>query len=297
MRRLVDPPSGRKVSRSTMAAPRRAARRRSFWERLALTVLAAGSAVGLLVGALGAAPTLGQTDPTPTPTPITLTIATVTRATATPTPRSIVISLATATPRPARTPTATPRPTATPTPVPVSRAAFAAADWAGGFYRGDSRYYGRPWVAVYGVFSDYPRAAIAFELDAAPSGPATLTIAGLDDEWGDLNEVALEVNGRRVFAGLSPFVNWDGVGTGADAAWTRVAVTLPADLLRTGPNEIAVANLTPTANFGTPPYVLLAETTLEVPGAEVVTATRSAAPAATDPIATAIVVGDEADSP
>ncbi|MDP9366126.1 MAG: hypothetical protein M3Q10_18225, partial [Chloroflexota bacterium] len=176
----------------------------------------------------------------------------------------------TATPRP----TSTPRPTATPAPPtptapPVARAAFAAEDWVGGFYRGDRLHYGRPWVAVYGALSDHPRAALAFSLDAEPGGPATLTITGLDDEWAGPNEIALEVNGRRVFAGPSPFRDWDGVGTGDDAAWTAAAFALPAGLLRAGPNEVAVANLTPSANFGTPPYVLLAETSLEAPAAVV----------------------------
>jgi hypothetical protein len=155
-----------------------------------------------------------------------------------------------------------------PPPVPAAAAvAFGAEDWAGGYYRGDALAYGRPWVAVYGASSAYPRAALTFALDAAPGGPATLTITGLDDEWAGSVPITLEVNGRQVFAGPSPFASWDGVGTGEGAAWTAVAFELPAGLLGAGRNEVAVANLAPAANFGAPPYVLLAEAGLEVPGA------------------------------
>jgi hypothetical protein len=160
---------------------------------------------------------------------------------------------------------------AAPAPVGVG---FAAEDWAGGYYRGDGLAYGRPWVAVYGASSAYPRATLVFGLDAAPSGPATLTLAGLDDEWAGSVPIALEVNGQTVFSGPSPFANWDGIGDGAGAAWTTASFELPAGFLVAGRNEVAVANLAPTANFGAPPYVLLAEATLTTPGA----ATTEAAP-------------------
>jgi hypothetical protein len=161
----------------------------------------------------------------------------------------------------------------TPTPVPIvpstSGVVFAAADWGGAFYRGDNQFYGRPWSAIYGAASQYPRATIRFRLDAEPSGPATLTITGLDDELDALNPIAIEVNGQQVFGGPSPFLNWDGVGNGENAAWTAVEVTIPAELLRQGRNEIAVANLSPSGNFNGPPYVLLADATLDAPGARV----------------------------
>ena len=251
----------------------------------ALAALTVGGAPDLVGRTLGAAPGVRQAAPTPTPIAFTLAPRSPTTAPPTATPLVLAVATATATPAATASPTATATPTATPTasptprptatPVPVARADFAAADWVGGFYRGDSEYYGRPWVAVYGAFSDYPRAALTFALDRAPAGPATLTVAGLDDEWAELNEIALEVNGERVFAGPSWFANWDGVGTGADAAWTRIRITLPADLLRAGPNEIAIANLTPVASFNSPPYVLLAETTLRVPGATITTTTEA----------------------
>ena len=133
-----------------------------------------------------------------------------------------------------------------------------------GYYRGDSQAYGRPWVAVYGALSEFPRATLGFTLDATPGRAATISITGLDDEWGTLNPIALEVNGEPVFSGPSPFVNWDGVGNGANAAWTTIPFTIPSGILRAGPNEITFANLTPVASFNAPPYVLLADAILEI---------------------------------
>ena len=162
--------------------------------------------------------------------------------------------------------------TTTPTPVPIvpssTAAAFTAADWSGAFYRGDGQSYGRPWSAIYGAASAYPQATIRFRLDAQPNGPATLTLTGLDDELAELNPIAIAVNDLQVFSGPSPFLNWDGVGNGADAAWTEVAVTIPADLLERGRNEITI---TPESQRGinAPPYVLLGDATLEAPGASV----------------------------
>ena len=170
--------------------------------------------------------------------------------------------------------------TGAPTSVPIvpsnTAGAFTAADWVGAYYRGDSQFYGRPWSAIYGTASQYPRATIRFRLDARPSGPATLTLTGLDDELAELNPIAIEVNDQQVFSGPSPFRNWNGAGNGADAAWTQVTVTIPADVLKRGRNEITIANLSPSGNFNAPPYVLLADATLEAPGASVTPLTQDA---------------------
>jgi hypothetical protein len=204
----------------------------------------------------------------PTATPSVITIETPAPTSSTPPPTATPVP--TATP----TPTATPMPTATPIPSPPVapalapardvRLQFSAEDWVGGYYRGDSQTYGRPWVAVYGALSDYPRATLAFTLDATPGRDASISITGLDDEWAERNPIALEVNGEPVFNGPSPWVNWDGMGNGANAAWTTVPFTIPSGILRAGENEITVANLTPVASFNAPPYVLLADAILEI---------------------------------
>ena len=157
--------------------------------------------------------------------------------------------------------------------------AFTAADWAGGFYRGDGQAYGRPWAAIYGTYSPYPRATLSFTLTDAPDGTATVTITGLDDEWPASNEIALDVNGQVVFSGPSPFANWDGVGNGANAAWTSVPFSIPAGVLRAGSNEIALANLMPANSFNSPPYVLVAEATLDLSGVDGAAAQPATVPA------------------
>ncbi len=179
----------------------------------------------------------------------------------TPTRAPITITIPTATPRP----TSTPIPTATPSPSlsPVTPSlTFAADDWEGAYYQGNGQFYGRAWVAVYGALSDYPRAALSFDLPAVPDVPMALQIVGLDDERVERNRIALEINGQVVYEGGSPFADWDGVGNGANAAWTQVTVVLPPSLLRAGANEVAIANLEPVASFNSVPYVLLSDAAL-----------------------------------
>jgi hypothetical protein len=156
-----------------------------------------------------------------------------------------------------------------PTIAPSSTAhlALTAADWTGGFYRGDAQYYGRPWVAIYGAYSEYPRATLSLTLTDAPSQAATVTITGLDDEWADLNQIALDVNGQVIFTGASPFPNWDGAGKGENAAWTSVPFTIPAGVLRAGENDLTLSNLMPSDSFNSPPYVLVSDASLDIPGA------------------------------
>jgi hypothetical protein len=148
----------------------------------------------------------------------------------------------------------------------LSSLEFVVEDWTNGYYQGNGRFYGRPWAAVYGAFSAYPRATILFRIAGPVTGPATFTFTGLDDEWAAPNPLAIEVNGAVLFSGPSPFANWDGVGNGANAAWTLVTFTIPPEMLREGRNEISVGNLSPTGNFNAPPYVLLSDATLDMPG-------------------------------
>ena len=100
--------------------------------------------------------------PTPAPT-----------ATATPVPPTptIAIPTATTTPEP---------PVAIPTIAPATEAriSFTAEDWAGGYYRGDSQAYGRPWVALYGASSAYPLVQLTFSLNADVAGDAVFTVTG-----------------------------------------------------------------------------------------------------------------------
>ena len=107
------------------------------------------------------------------------------------------------------------------------------------------------------------RAALYVSLDADPRGEATLTITGLDDEAEGNNPIRIQVNGVEIYNGPSPFPTWDGVGAGESAAWTSVAFTVRAGVLRAGTNEIALSNLSQAANFDSPPWVNISYTTLE----------------------------------
>ena len=225
-------------------------------------------------------------DATVTPTPRVVAEPTPTLrpgSVATPPARSIATApastaLATETLSPRASPAGTLPPpavsgaTATPAQAPSaagSAGVIPAASWEGAYRPRDTLHFGRPWVAIYGDLSVYPRAAAAVQLDAAPTGPATLTLTGIDDEWLDLNPIAVKVNGQQVFSGTSPFANLDGATTNAAEAWTPVTITIAPELLKAGRNRITLANLLPTGNVGSPPYVLLGDASLRAPGATV----------------------------
>lgn len=217
--------------------------------------------------------------PTPTPTvapPTATNTPTAAPPTATNTP-TVAPPTATKTLKPKRvqpTATSTPdeAPPVGPTIAPAGAAAssvsvaksFGAGDWQGAF-AGDQTWYGRPWVAIYGAQSSYPSASIAFSLDAAPSGQATLALDGLDDEWPGNVSIAVQVNGVTIFSGPSPFQSWTGEGHGESANWTTATLTIPAGALQTGSNQITVSNVEPAANFGTGPYVLLSGAVITSP--------------------------------
>jgi hypothetical protein len=183
------------------------------------------------------------------------------------------IELPTATPAPLPSPTSEPQiePVNNVAPAaPTKQAAakpvtlkFGAADWQGGYYRGDATWYGRPWTAVYGAQSAYPRVVLTVSLATAPKGSATLTITGLDDEWDGTNPIVVSVNGVEIFSGPSPFVSWDGVGQGEQAKWKAIKLKVPAGTLHKGDNEIALANMASSASVGAPPYVLVSDAVLK----------------------------------
>lgn len=185
------------------------------------------------------------------------------------TPPPPAVSGTTATATQAPSPSTTAQPTAVAPSAAGSAAVIPAASWEGAYRPRDALHFGRPWVAIYGDLSVYPRATASLRLDAAPTGPATLTLTGIDDEWLDLNPIAVEVNGQQVFTGASPFANWDGTTTGAAGVWTPVTITIASALLQAGRNRITIANLSPSVNVGSPPYVLLGDASLQAPGATV----------------------------
>ena len=144
---------------------------------------------------------------------------------------------------------------------------LAASEWTGGYYQGNSVWYGRPWAALYGSQTQYGTATITVQLGSTPTGPVTLTLIGLNDESGNKNPIQITVNGTTIFNGTSWFASWDGQGQGENAPWTTVYITIPASYFVVGANSIAVSNLSNSANFSQPPYVLLGAAQLNLPGA------------------------------
>ncbi len=148
----------------------------------------------------------------------------------------------------------------------ILRLTFNQSDWDGGFLRDDYAYYGRPWVAVYGAQSDYPRANLHFWFSNQPSGKVTLYLTGLCDETGVKDPIRVGVNSKTIFNGTAWFGSWDGTGDGSNAPWTTVVIKIPASFFVAGDNTISVANLRPGDNFSSPPYILLGGARLEASG-------------------------------
>jgi hypothetical protein len=155
---------------------------------------------------------------------------------------------------------------ASPSPQPTRETTqvfqFSARDWAGGYADVVTEVYQRECVALYGVNSQFSSAALTFALRATGEASAQLVLTGLDDEWSGEVPIAVAVNGVVVYQGASGFASWD--PSGATVAWSQIVIAIDADLLRTGPNEITVTNLADAANFGIPPYLLLAGATLTI---------------------------------
>ena len=130
-------------------------------------------------------------------------------------------------------------------------------DWSGAYPDVVTAVYGRDCVAIYGVNSQYPSATLTFVADAAASGEAELTLTGLDDEWSGQNLIEVTVNGEVVYEGASGFKSWN--PSTSQVAWSQITISFDSDLIVDGENEITVTNGAQAANFGTPPYVLLAQ--------------------------------------
>jgi hypothetical protein len=211
--------------------------------------------------------------PSPTPEPPTATPTDSPTETPTALPTDVPTDVPTAIPTELLTATTEPRIVPINEIAPTEQSAveptttqFGAADWQGGYYRGDATWYGRAWTAVYGAQSEYPAASLTVSLPAAPTTEATLTITGLDDEWAGSNPIVVSVNDVEIYSGNGPFQSWDGTGQGEQAEWTTAVFTVPTGVLQAGTNEIKVANQAPTATFGAPPYILLSDAQLEING-------------------------------
>lgn len=169
-------------------------------------------------------------------------------------------------------PTAVPTVVATATAVPTTVAigssgsdvviAFELVDWRGGWSRTDTGFLGRPWISLYGARSGFGEAEISFTLDEPAADSAILRLVGVDDQSGEESRIEIWVNGKRVFAGPSPFPKWDGESD--EAPWTSRDFLIPVSALKAGENTIKVANANPSPNFGQPPFILISHASLTI---------------------------------
>jgi hypothetical protein len=129
-----------------------------------------------------------------------------------------------------------------------------AADFAGGYRNpGESLYADqtgdqRPATWIYGGASDYPAMTARFRLDRAPSGPARLTLVGMDAEHPDRMPIEITLNDAVLFRGPNPLDDW---------RWSQAMLTAPAGTLRAGENSLTIRSLSPEANFNSPPFFML----------------------------------------
>ena len=86
--------------------------------------------------------------------------------------------------------------------------------------------------------SGFGTARFTFRIENVPAGDATLYLHGVDNEKTDCGDtrVRVEVNGRQVFAGKSPWPKDE---------WGDAALKIPTGVLKPGENDFAVFNVTP----------------------------------------------------
>ncbi len=117
----------------------------------------------------------------------------------------------------------------------------------------ETRTYDRPCVAIYAPEGTEPdpaaRASLDFELEVVPARAVALRIVAVDDEFEVRTKLAIELNGKRLYEGESPFAN--AAPRGGKAGWTRVVFIVPPHMLKEGGNQVTVINLGKTARTRT----------------------------------------------
>jgi hypothetical protein len=138
----------------------------------------------------------------------------------------------------------------------------------GGFRNpGGSIYRQRSATWIYGARTPYSTMAASFELPAAPSGQAVLTITGLDSENAPKTPISITINDREIFRGPAPFADdsHDPDFRNAPAPWSDRSWPIPPDALRVGTNRLMIRNLADTADVGVPPFFMLDRASVAFP--------------------------------
>lgn len=213
----------------------------------------------------------------PTPTPIA-PLATVTPLPLTDTP---AIPTHTPAPLPTDTPALPPQPTATaaptqpaaptrtpkpkkgkPTPKPKDsgqgyEVTLEDADFEGGYTRSDGVYHGVTATWVYGQGTQYSSMSAQFDTDSPPTGPATLTIRGLDSEDQAKTPIAISLNGSLIYQGLNPLPNDFATGVDGPGNWGVYTWAINPGIIQAGTNTLTITNLDPSSAINQPPFFML----------------------------------------
>jgi hypothetical protein len=212
---------------------------------------------------------------TPAPTPTETPVPVPPTDTPVPPPTETPALLPTQTPPPPL-PTATfvlqPSPADTPV-VPVlptlpaeegtgGSVALEDTNFIGGYFRSDGRYHGVSATWVYGQGTAYSTMAATFDLDSAPEGDATFSVVGLDSEDPGKTPISIAVNGTEIYVGGNPLPNDFATGINGQGNWGTASWTIPAGLLRPGPNTVSITNLSPNSEINRPPFFMLDSATI-----------------------------------
>jgi serine/threonine protein kinase len=203
----------------------------------------------------------------PTDTPTTVPIDTPAPApTDTPVPTDTPEPAPTDTPLPEPLPTDTPLPPPTepPPPVPPEGNMVTLDDTAfsGGYTRRDGRYHGRTAHWVYGQGTAYHTMVAQFVLDKVPKKEVKLVITGVDSEDERKTPMLIAINSTPIFNDLDPLPNDDQSGVEGEGNWGKSTFYFDPDLLHEGVNSLIIANLDPSDQINSPPFIMVDYATL-----------------------------------
>lgn len=134
----------------------------------------------------------------------------------------------------------------------------------------ETRTYDRPCVVIYAPEGAAPDAAaqasLDIDLEVVPTQQVALRIVAVDDEFEAHTQIAIELNGKRIYEGESPFAN--AKPQGGNAGWTRVVFIVPPRMFKEGGNQVTVINLGKTtktrANVEVEQFIVLAKASIRI---------------------------------
>jgi len=106
-----------------------------------------------------------------------------------------------------------------------------AKAWMGSRYF--EKYQGRPAMVIRRKSSSESRVKAYFKLERVPEGNVKLELQGLDNEKKEIAEIAITINGEKIFAGPIDYPK---------NTWGTKTYEIPSGILKPGENIIAIEN-------------------------------------------------------